>query len=219
MISWLAGAHARAGQHRAALPRDLPHARIAEAEAIQRVVTLAELIDVPILIVHVSTRRGIEAIRAGARARRQGLRRDLPAVPVPHREGHRQAGPRGRDVLLQPAAARRGGAGGVLAGLKDGALQVFSSDHAPYRFDESGKLPKGDKTTFKEMANGVPGLELRLPLLFSVRRTGAARITLAGVRRADRDPPRADVRPLSAQGHDRGRRRCRYRDLGSGEDG
>jgi dihydropyrimidinase len=33
--------------------------------------------------------------------------------------------------------------------------------------DASGKLPKGDKTTFKEMANGVPGLELRLPLLFT----------------------------------------------------
>jgi dihydropyrimidinase len=33
--------------------------------------------------------------------------------------------------------------------------------------DASGKLPKGEKTTFKEMANGVPGLELRLPLLFS----------------------------------------------------
>ncbi|RYE60967.1 MAG: dihydropyrimidinase, partial [Hyphomicrobiales bacterium] len=52
-------------------------------------------------------------------------------------------------------------------GLLDGTLATYSSDHAPYRFDESGKLPKGDKTTFKDMANGVPGLELRLPLLFS----------------------------------------------------
>jgi dihydropyrimidinase len=33
--------------------------------------------------------------------------------------------------------------------------------------DASGKLPKGEQTTFKEMANGVPGLELRLPLLFT----------------------------------------------------
>jgi dihydropyrimidinase len=44
---------------------------------------------------------------------------------------------------------------------------VFSSDHAPYRFDASGKLPRGERTTFKEIANGVPGIELRLPLLFS----------------------------------------------------
>ncbi len=52
-------------------------------------------------------------------------------------------------------------------GLKNGTFQVFSSDHAPYRFDASGKLPHGERTTFKEIANGVPGIELRLPLLFS----------------------------------------------------
>ena len=45
------------------------------------------------------------------------------------------------------------------------------------RFDETGKLPKGDKTTFKDMANGVPGLEVRLPLLFS-EGVGKGRITL-----------------------------------------
>ena len=28
-------------------------------------------------------------------------------------------------------------------------------------------MPHGDRTTFKEIANGVPGIELRLPLLFS----------------------------------------------------
>ena len=71
-------------------------------------------------------------------------------------------------MVLQPAAARRGVAGGGLGRRsQDGTFQVFSSDHAPYRFDETGKMPKGDKTTFKEMANGVPGIEVRLPLLFS----------------------------------------------------
>jgi dihydropyrimidinase len=55
----------------------------------------------------------------------------------------------------------------VWTGLRNGTFQVFSSDHAPYRFDSSGKLPHGDRTTFKEIANGVPGIELRLPLLFS----------------------------------------------------
>ncbi|MEO7405169.1 MAG: amidohydrolase family protein, partial [Burkholderiales bacterium] len=48
-----------------------------------------------------------------------------------------------------------------------GTFQVFSSDHAPYRFDETAKIPRGEDTTFKEMANGMPGIELRLPLLFS----------------------------------------------------
>jgi dihydropyrimidinase len=61
--------------------------------------------------------------------------------------------------------------------LKSGVLQTLSSDHAPYRFDEGGKLPFGDATTFKQIANGLPGLETRLPLLFS-EGVGKGRLTL-----------------------------------------
>ncbi len=50
--------------------------------------------------------------------------------------------------------------------LARGDLQIVSSDHAPYRFDASGKLSAGANPTFKQIANGLPGLEVRLPLLF-----------------------------------------------------
>ena len=50
--------------------------------------------------------------------------------------------------------------------LEIGTLQAISSDHAPYRMDASGKLAKGADAHFKEIANGMPGLELRLPVLF-----------------------------------------------------
>jgi len=52
------------------------------------------------------------------------------------------------------------------AALERGDLQLVSSDHAPYRFDATGKLRAGPEPAFKEIANGMPGLELRLPLLF-----------------------------------------------------
>ena len=55
----------------------------------------------------------------------------------------------------------------IWRGLTNGTFQVFSSDHAPYRFDASGKLNAGPNPTFKKIANGVPGLEVRMPLLFS----------------------------------------------------
>ena len=44
---------------------------------------------------------------------------------------------------------------------------MSSSDHAPYKFDDTGKLHAGPKPDFKKIANGLPGIELRLPLLFS----------------------------------------------------
>jgi len=56
----------------------------------------------------------------------------------------------------------------VWDGLRDGLFQVFSSDHAPFRYDD----PKGKKvpkaaSSFACIPNGIPGLEARLPLLFS----------------------------------------------------
>jgi dihydropyrimidinase len=166
VISWLGDRMIEQGN---VAPRyhGICHTRGAECEAIQRVAMLAELIDVPVLIVHVSTIEGIEAIRS---ARNRGVKiygetcpqylfltaRDLDR---PGLEGAMFCcSPPPRDEAAQEACWR---------GLADGTLSLYSSDHAPYRFDGSGKLPKGEKTTFKEMANGVPGLELRLPLLFS----------------------------------------------------
>src|SRR4051812_15620342 len=62
MISWLAGRMVKQGN---TLPRyhAICHTRGAEHEAIERVVRLAELVDCPILIVHVSTPDGVQAIR------------------------------------------------------------------------------------------------------------------------------------------------------------
>src|SRR2546423_13900745 len=53
-----------------------------------------------------------------------------------------------------------------------GDLQTVSSDHAPYRFDETGKLRAGPNPNFKQVANGLPGLEVRLPLLFDAMVSG-----------------------------------------------
>ncbi len=53
-----------------------------------------------------------------------------------------------------------------------GDLQTVSSDHAPYRYDETGKLKAGPGATFKEIANGMPGLQMRLPLLFDAMVSG-----------------------------------------------
>ncbi len=53
-------------------------------------------------------------------------------------------------------------------GIQSGVFQVFSSDHCPFRYDDpQGKqIPKG-RTSFRWVPNGIPGVETRLPILFS----------------------------------------------------
>src|SRR5699024_684135 len=49
-----------------------------------------------------------------------------------------------------------------------GVFEIFSSDHAPFNFDDpQGKRLGGCEPSFEYIPNGIPGLETRLPLLFS----------------------------------------------------
>src|SRR6516162_7405763 len=143
------------------------HARLAEGEATNRAVTLSQLLDVPILLVHVSAGEAIEVIR---HAQTKGLKiygETCPQYLFLTADDLDRPGVEGAKFCCSPPPRDEAAQQAVWTGLRNGTFQVFSSDHAPYRFDASGKLPHGDRTTFKEIANGVPGIELRLPLLFS----------------------------------------------------
>lgn len=166
IIQWLAKRMLEQG-HGAPRYHAISHARLAESEATNRAITLAELVDVPLLIVHVSAGEAIEVIR---QAQGRGLKiygETCPQYLFLTADDIDKPGLEGAKYCCSPPPRDAAAQAAVWRGLAEGAFQVFSSDHAPYRFDESGKLPKGARTTFKEMANGVPGLELRLPLLFS----------------------------------------------------
>jgi dihydropyrimidinase len=166
MIKWLTG---RLLERGLGAPRyhAVSHARLAEGEATNRAVALSQLVDVPILLVHVSAAEAIEVIR---NAQTKGLKiygETCPQYLFLIADDIAKPGIEGAKFCCSPPPRDKAAQQAVWTGLRNGTFQVFSSDHAPYRFDASGKLPKGEKTTFPEIANGVPGIELRLPLLFS----------------------------------------------------
>jgi dihydropyrimidinase len=166
MIQWLTGKLLDRGL---GAPRyhAVSHARVAEGEATNRAVALSQLLDVPILIVHVSAAEAIDVIR---NAQTKGLKiygETCPQYLFLTADDMVKPGLEGAKFCCSPPPRDHAAQEAVWRGLQNGTFQVFSSDHAPYRFDQTGKLPKGDQTTFKEMANGLPGIELRLPLLFS----------------------------------------------------
>jgi len=166
IIKWLTG---RLLERGLGAPRyhAVSHARLAEGEATNRAVTLSQLLDVPILLVHVSSAEAIEVIR---NAQTKGLKiygETCPQYLFLTADDIAKPGMEGAKFCCSPPPRDHAAQEAVWTGLRNGTFQVFSSDHAPYRFDGSGKLPRGDRTTFKEIANGVPGIELRLPLLFS----------------------------------------------------
>jgi dihydropyrimidinase len=166
IIGWLAERLEAAG--RTALfehstSRPLP----VEREATHRAVTLAEIAGVPLVVVHISGNDPLEEVR---RARARGLTVIAETCPqyllltakdldLPDMEGAK--------VMCSPPPRDTDSQASLWRGIEDGTVDIINSDHAPYRFDREGKLRAGPQAPFRKVANGIPGLETRLPLLFS----------------------------------------------------
>ncbi len=176
VIAWLTARLAAAGRT-APKYHAVAHAPQAEREATHRAITLAEIVDVPVLIVHVSARDAMEQLRA---AQGRGLRiygETCPQYLFLTADDLDRPGFEGAKFMCSPPPRDAANQEYIWRGLANGAFQVFSSDHAPYRYDAGGKKAHGEDASFGKVANGVPGIEIRLPMLFS-EGVGKGRITL-----------------------------------------
>ncbi|KAI9845819.1 MAG: hypothetical protein M1837_004499 [Sclerophora amabilis] len=143
---------------------------LAENEATYRAISLAELTDAPILLVHVSS-------KVAARHIREAQTRLLPIYgeTCPQYLWLLSERLKGDDfqgakaVCSPPLRDTPEETDAIWQGIANGTFTTFSSDHAASKFDvEGGKrlgLVEG-KPLFRKIPNGLPGLETRLPLLF-----------------------------------------------------
>ena len=166
LIGWMTQRLLAQG-HSAPRYHAISHPAAAEAEAIHRAVTFARFLDAPLLIVHVSTPEGADIV---ARARLEGARvyaETCPQYLFLTRDDLDRPGMEGAKFMCSPPPRDWASNAEIWRHLSVGTFSVFSSDHAPYRFDASGKLAGGAEAPFTTVANGMPGLAVRLPLLFS----------------------------------------------------
>ena len=153
---------------------------LVEREAAHRAISHAELVDVPIMIVHVSGRQAMEQIRW---AQQRGLK--VYGETCPQYISLTEEDMKGNNFdetggkyVCSPPPRDSAGWDAIWEGLRTGVFQTFSSDHCPFIYDSpEGKLnPKG-KQSFRYVPNGIPGVETRLPILFS-EGVSKGRITL-----------------------------------------
>ncbi len=149
-----------------------------EREATHRAISLSEIVDVPIVIVHVSNREAMEEIR---RARQRGLKiygETCPQYLVLTAKDLEGLNMEGAKYVCSPPPRDEASQQACWEGLQQGVFSLFSSDHCPFRYDDpQGKLTPKGRTSFRWVPNGIPGVETRLPILFS-EGVGKGRITL-----------------------------------------
>jgi dihydropyrimidinase len=137
-----------------------------EREATHRAISLAEIMDTPILLVHVSAREAIEQIRWG-----QGRGLPIYGETCPQylflTEDSLEGGHAAARCICSPAPRDEANRQAVWDALENGCFHVLSSDHAPFRSGADGKAVAGADAPFSKVPNGIPGIETRLPLLMS----------------------------------------------------
>jgi dihydropyrimidinase len=128
---------------------------VLEEEAVFRSIRLAELVDCPLYIAHVTSARAVDLIRREQAAGRRVYAETCPQYLTLTQEIIEE---RGALAKIGPPIRSAADRTALWAGLGDGTLQVVSSDHAAKAKDVNGD--------FLEQGFGSPQMETLLPLVY-----------------------------------------------------
>jgi dihydropyrimidinase len=173
--------------------------RAAEIEAVGRICRFAAETRAPVMIFHVSTSQAAALIRDARAAGAPVWGETCPHYLFMTQEVLRKPGIEGAKWMCSPPQRTGADQAALWRALALGDLHVISSDHAPYRFDGTGKLSNGRDAAFPDIANGLPGLEVRLPLMFDAMVSRGALGLRAFVRLTATAP--AQLYGLPGKGH------------------
>ena len=138
-----------------------------EAEAINRIISIAHLIgDAPIYIVHLSSNMGLDYIKmARKRGQKNIFVETCTQYLVLDEEKYNLPGTEGLKYVMSPPLRNKSNQEKLWQGIRNGDIQVVATDHCPFSY-ENEKIPMG-KDNFAKCPNGAPGVEARIPVLFS----------------------------------------------------
>ncbi|MEO8025314.1 MAG: dihydropyrimidinase [Bryobacteraceae bacterium] len=134
----------------------------AEAEAVNRAIALSEMAGAPVYIVHLSSEDALNKVRE---ARDRGLpafAETCPQYLLLSVEELERPNFEGAKYVFTPPLRPKHHLPKLWDGLKQDHLQVVSTDHCPFCFEDQKALGKDD---FTKIPNGGPGVENRLQLI------------------------------------------------------
>ena len=133
----------------------------AEAEAVSRLLRIAEVADTPVIIVHLSTKTGYEEV---IRARKRGQQVYLETCPqylLLDEKLYELPSPEGFKYIIAPPLRKQEDRDCLWGALSDNQIQTISTDHCSFTVEQ--KLV-GERD-FSAVPGGMPGVEDRAVLM------------------------------------------------------
>jgi len=135
-----------------------------EAEGVHRAISIAEVANVPVYIVHLSSSDALEQVMLARNRGVHAFAETCPQYLFLDHSYYEQEGFEGAKYVMTPALREKWNQDELWKGLKFGDLQSISTDHCPFCFKDQKTLGIDD---FSKIPNGGPGVENRMSLVFN----------------------------------------------------
>src|SRR5216110_1330207 len=135
---------------------------LAEAEAVHRAIAMAEIAGTPVYIVHLSSEDALNQVREARDRGVPAFAETCPQYLLLSIEELERPNFEGAKYVFTPPLREKHHLPKLWDGLKQDNLQVVSTDHCPFCFEDQKILGKDD---FTKIPNGGPGIENRLQLI------------------------------------------------------
>ena len=137
---------------------------IAEGEAIGRILSLAEAVDAPIYIVHISSAIGARELANAQLQRKNVLGETCAQYLLLTDAEYQRPGFEAAKFVCQPPLRDPDDCAALWMALGDGSIKTIGTDHCPFNF--VGQKDLGSER-FTDIPGGLPGIESRLSLVYS----------------------------------------------------
>ena len=135
---------------------------IAEAEAVHRAIAMSEMAGAPVYIVHLSSEDALNEVREARSRGVSAFAETCPQYLLLSIDEMKRPGFEGAKYVFTPPLREKENLPKLWDGLQQDNLQVVSTDHCPFCFEDQKILGKDD---FTKIPNGGPGIENRLQLM------------------------------------------------------
>jgi dihydropyrimidinase len=145
-----------------------------EGEGVHRALAIAEVANVPVYIVHLSSHDALEEVRRGRDRGVHAFAETCPQYLFLDQSFYERPDFEGAKYVMTPALREKWNQESLWKGLQLGDLQTIATDHCPFCFVGQKELGRGD---FTKIPNGAPGVENRMALIYNGG-VGGKRISL-----------------------------------------
>lgn len=137
----------------------------AEGEAVNRMINIAKIADdAPLYVVHLSTKLGLDYIKIAREKGQKVYAETCPQYLILDKSKYELPNNEGLKYIMSPPLREKNNCNELWKGINDGYIQTIATDHCPFSFNKEKQMGKDD---FTKCPNGAPGVEERIPLIFS----------------------------------------------------